>query len=107
MGATLSGCGKLVAQEIGYAMTPRVDGYIVQLAITPKPVALTFGPGGQLVGTGAVQVAGQVITGYKIVSQSRRYGDGTIVPGSVSTARVPVYGPATASCSFGAFVVVP
>jgi hypothetical protein len=107
MDATLSGCGNLISQTLGYSTTPRGNGYILQLSIGPKPIALTLGPGGQLVGTGATQVAGQVITGYKIVSQSRRYGDGTIVPGSVSSEKVPVYGPATASCSFGTFVVVP
>lgn len=107
MSVTLSGCGKLAPQDIGYTMMPRGNGYILQLATNPKPIVLAFGPGGQLVGPGVAQVAGQVIIGYDIVSQSKRYGDGNIVPGSVSTERVPVYGPATASCSFGAFQVFP
>ena len=68
---------------------------------------LAFRPGGQIVGPGEATVNGQVITGYNIVSESRRYGDGTIVPGSVSTSKVPVYGPATATCEFGAFQLIP
>ena len=104
---TLSGCGQLVSQTVGYTMTPRGTGYILQLATSPKPVLVAFNPGAQVVGSGAAQIAGQVITGYNIITHSKRYSDGTIVPGSAYTEKVPVYGPASAVCAFGAFQVIP
>ena len=105
-GLTLSGCGNLVPGGQGLSITPRGIGYALQLTTTP-PMVMTYSPGSQIVGSGSAAVQGQVITGYKIVSESRRYGDGTIVPGSVSNSKVPIYGPATATCSFGAFQLVP
>ena len=106
-GLTLSGCGDLIPRAAGLTISPRGNGYALQLLLMPQNVPLAFSPGGPVVGSTTVTVAGQVITGYKLVSQSMRYSDGTIVPGSVSTSRVPEYGPATASCSFGAFQLIP
>lgn len=106
-GLTLAGCDILVPRASGLTITPQGNGYILQLVVTPKNVPLAFTPGGPIVGPGTATINGQKITGYNLVSQSRRYSDGTIVPGSVFTSKVPVYGPATATCSLGAFQLLP
>ena len=106
-GLTLSGCGNLIPQAGGLTVTPQSNGYILQLLVTPKNVPLAFSPGGPIVGSGPAQVDGQVVTGHQTVSESRRYSDGTIVPGSVSVHDVPIYGRATETCSFGAFQLIP
>ena len=105
-GLTLSGCGNLIPRGSGMSVAPRGNGYALQMPETP-PVALSYTPGGPIVGPASATIHGQIITGYNIVSQSRRYSDGTIVPGSVSNSKVPVYGAATATCAFGTFQLFP
>ncbi|HLY60847.1 MAG TPA: hypothetical protein VKV95_08875 [Terriglobia bacterium] len=106
-GVSLSGCSKLVMQTVGYSITPRANQYVVQIGTHPQPVAMALNPNGQMIGPGAVSIAGQIITGYNLIAHSKRYSDGTMVPGSAYTEKVPVYAPATATCSFGAFQPVP
>jgi hypothetical protein len=106
-GVSLAGCGNLAAMGSGLTITPRGNGYVLELKTTPKPVELAFVPGGQITGPGTMTIDGQIITGYETHVQSRRYSDGTIVPGSNFSSTTPIYKAATATCSFGTFQLVP
>ncbi len=107
-GVPIAGCGNLTTIGYGLAITPRGNGYVLELGkTTPKPVDMAFSPGNQITGPGAMTIDGEVITGSKTTVQSRRYSDGTIVPGSNFTTSTPIYGPATAMCSFGTFSAHP
>ena len=106
-GLTLSDCGNLAAMGEGLTITPRGNGYVLELKATPKPVDLAFVPGGQITGPGTMTIDGQIITGYETHVQSRRYSDGTIVPGSNFSSTTPIYKDATATCSFSTFQLIP
>ena len=105
-GVTLSGCGNLATLGYGLAITPRGNGYVLELKTAPKPVDMVFVPGGQITGSGAMTINGEVITGYETHVQNRRYSDGTIVPGSNFSSTTPIYNAATATCSFDTFLLI-
>jgi hypothetical protein len=98
----LSACGNLAELPVTYTMAPSGNGYMVQIANSPKPLPLTVNSGGQIVGSGSETVTGQAITGYRTVTTTE-YHNGRAVPGSTTTKQVPIYAPATATCSFGTF----
>ncbi|MGB6429670.1 MAG: hypothetical protein WBF06_03735 [Candidatus Acidiferrales bacterium] len=98
----LSGCGNLAELPITYTMAASGNGYLVQIANSPEPLPLTLNSGGQVVGPGSETVTGQVITGHRTVTTTE-YHNGRAVPGSTTTKQVPIYAPATVSCSFGTF----
>jgi hypothetical protein len=98
----LSGCGNLAELPITYTMALSSNGYLLQIANSLKPLPLTLNSAGQIVGAGSETVTGQTITGYRTVTTTE-YHNGKAVPGSTTTKQVPIYAPATVSCSFGAF----
>jgi hypothetical protein len=105
-GVTLSGCGKLAASGEGLGIAPYGNGYVLQMKTSPKVVQLAFIPGGQITGPGAMTIDGQVIEGYKTVTEKRVYSDGTFASAPF-TSQTPIYRAATDTCTFSTFQLVP
>jgi hypothetical protein len=65
-----------------------------------------MGSDGKLSGPGAIDVAGQIITGYKNVWM-QEYRNGAAVAGGGYWTQVPIYAPKTERCTIGALAQVP
>ncbi|HEY4379549.1 MAG TPA: hypothetical protein VGN01_04330 [Acidobacteriaceae bacterium] len=90
--ASIVNCGKLADDNRGY--TIRKSGAATQVVLnnTSGQIALTMRSDGMLVGPGLVNVHGQIIKGYEVVTH---YVNG-VAQGST---RTPVYEPADARCT--------
>jgi hypothetical protein len=104
--AHVIGCGKLVADERGYRLHRTPSGVQVTLANEPQPITLTLRPDGSLVGPGAVDVKGKVITGHTTQTTTLVHQDGSEASGCNgaygscrTTTSIPIYGPAIARCT--------
>jgi len=106
---TIGNCGKLVPDPHAYNLRRTGSGIQVTVSNSPSNIVLAMRPDGSLVGPGTVQVNGRVITGYSSQTTTLVHQDGSEAWGCNgaygscrSTTSTPIYGPATARCTFAA-----
>ena len=104
--AQLTGCGKLVADDRAYNLQRTPSGVRVTVANEPAPIALALRPDGSLIGPGAADVKGRIITGYSTKTTTLVHQDGSEASGCNgaygscrTTTSTPQYAPATARCN--------
>jgi hypothetical protein len=95
----LVNCAFLSPDEPHYTLTFARGGTILTIDMTPKPLVLTFGADGSLVGPGPVTIDGVVSTGGGYAGYSDQYGK-PLSDFEVETAKGPV-------CSNGQAVSAP
>jgi hypothetical protein len=102
----LLGCGKLVGDSRAYNLQRTPSGLRVAVANEPAQIILALRPDGSLLGPGAVDVKGHVITGYSsqtttLVHQdgSEAYGCNGAYGSCRTTTSTPIYAPAMARCN--------
>ena len=104
--ATITNCGKLVADGHGYNLVKSAGTLKVNVVNDPSPVVLTMRTDGSLAGPGMVKVAGRIITGYHTVTTTQMINGARAAPNQCNgpcqtVSQVPDYANATASCSIG------
>jgi hypothetical protein len=95
----LAQCGKLVSQDLGYAVTKAGSALQIEIASSPRPFSLSLGPDGRLAGPGATTVDGRIITGYEDVFVAATGPDG-ITPENQHWEKRPILASATERCVF-------
>ena len=98
----LGNCGKLVPDSTNYTLNKTAGSLKVTLATSPSPVTLTVRSDGSLTGPGAIVLNGQIITGYHVVTVTKKIPASNCAPNCVSTTRTPIYAAATDHCTVGA-----
>jgi hypothetical protein len=86
----LVNCAFLSPDERHYTLTFARGGTILTIDMTPKPLVLTFGADGSLVGPGPVTLDGVVSTGGGYAGYTDQYGK-PLSDFEVQTAKGPVY----------------
>ena len=90
----------------GYSIAKGQNSLVVRVNNEPRPVVLTMGPDGGLLGPGPVDVNGKVISGYHTVTE-RLYVNGQPAAGPAcggpctNTISVPDYAPKIERCTIG------
>ncbi len=107
--AAIGNCGKLLPDPHGYNLHRTASGVQITVANSPANIVLALRPDGSLVGPGTIQVNGRVITGYSSQTTTLVHQDGSEAYGCSgaygscrTTTSTPIYGPATARCTFAA-----
>ena len=73
-----TGCDEIVAEILSYTVNTDGDQVSITIPIQPKPVVLTMGSDGRLVGPGLTSMTGQVQVGIQY--GTRTYDDGRTEP---------------------------
>jgi hypothetical protein len=111
--ASLSDCGKLVPADHDYVLRRAGENIQVALASEPNPILVTLHPDGTLDGPGPILVKGQIITGYRTITNTvmvngapaAAQGYSCNGPCSTSTS-VPVFAPKIERCDIGPMALV-
>jgi len=103
---SLTGCGQLIPDSHAYTITKQANQLLINVKSLPSSFVLTMGNDGRLTGPGAIDVKGQIITGYKRVWM-QEYRNGVLVPGSGYWDNQPIYGPKTERCTIGNLAQAP
>ena len=102
----ITGCGKLEPNSHSYTITKKPNHLLISVRSEPSSFVLSMGSDGSLIGPGAVDVKGQIITGYRKVWM-QRYHDGVAVAGSGYWDNEPIYAPATERCTIATLAQAP
>jgi hypothetical protein len=103
---SLNGCGKLVPNGHAYTIRKQPNQLQIDVQSTPSAFVLSVGNDGKLSGPAAVDINGQIITGYRNVWM-QEYRNGVAVAGGGYWTSEPVYAPKTEHCSIGTLSAAP
>ena len=103
---TISGCGKLVDEALGYGLAKGPNSLVLTVDNEPRPLVLTMRPDGGLSGPGAVDVKGNVIIGHHTVTSTLYVNGSPAVGGScggvcTTSTTVPDYAAKIERCTIG------
>ncbi len=103
---SLNGCGQLIPDGHSYTITKQANQLLINVKNLPSSFVLMMGNDGKVTGPGAVDVNGQIITGYNRVWM-QEYRNGVVVPGGGYWDNRPIYGPKTERCTIGSLAQAP
>jgi len=103
---TLTGCGKLVPNVHSYAIAKRGVQLTIAAGNEPSNFVLSMGSDRSLSGPGALDVKGQIITGYRRIWM-QEYINGIAVAGGGYWTSEPIYADKTERCTIGTLTQAP
>ncbi len=103
---SLHGCGKLVPNGHAYTITKQPNQLLINVKSEPTPFVLSMGNNGSLSGPGAIDIKGQIITGYNRVWM-QEYRNGIAVAGGGYWDSVPIYESKTERCTIASLTQAP
>jgi hypothetical protein len=109
---TVTSCGKLVPASLTYSIAKKGSQLLINVQNEPSSFALSMGSDGKLSGPGAIDIKGQIITGYHDVFM-QHYINGVAQVGGSCAGRCgywvhdPIYAPKTERCVIGTFAQAP
>lgn len=103
---SLKGCGKLAPNGHAYTISKKADQLLINVSSEPASFAISLGSDRKLSGPGAIDVKGQIISGYRKVWM-QRYHNGAPVAGDGYWDSQPIYAPKTERCTIGSFAAAP
>jgi hypothetical protein len=87
---SIDNCSKLVDLFDGYSVERVGNELAIRIANQPQPIAARLRLDGHILAPAAADVTGKMVVGYQNVAVSKRYADGSMVPGSAHMERRPI-----------------